>query len=177
MNRSPLPVTLPASLMLLIGASLSFSTSTEAHPIMTARQSIAPILAATLLGLSTLGMGAWADSDIEVDHDLAHEVQERIQRLPRIGDNEGAVTVEAVDGVLRLSGFVGSLEQRRAVTDVLEGVEGLHMDQIDDHIVQNQAKGDCVPAVHLARKCHGATPASGSGGAIRPASPPRSAPV
>ena len=104
---------------------------------MTARQSIAPILAATLLGLSTLGAGAWADSVIEVDHDLAHEVQERIQRLPRIGDNEGAVTVEAIDGVLRLSGFVGSLEQRRAVNDVLKGVEGLHMDQIDDHIVQN----------------------------------------
>ena len=104
---------------------------------MTARQSIAPIPAATLLGLSTLGTGAWADSVIGVDHDLAHEVQERIQRLPRSGDNEGAVTVEAVDDVLRLSAFVGSLEQRRAVTDVLKGVEGLHMDQIDDHIVQN----------------------------------------
>lgn len=105
---------------------------------MTARKSIAPIVAATLLGLGTLGTGAWADSVIEVDHDLAHEVQERIQRLPATGgDNEGAITVEAVDGVLRLSGFVGSLEQRRAVNDVLKGVEGLHMDQIDDHIVQN----------------------------------------
>ena len=104
---------------------------------MTVQKSIAPILVATLLGLSPLGTGAWADSVIEVDHDLAHEVQERIQRLPPLGDNEGAIRVEAVDGVLRLSGFVGSLAQRRAISDVLKGVEGLHMDQIDDHIVQN----------------------------------------
>ena len=105
---------------------------------MTARKSIAPIVVAILLGSSTLGTGVWADSVIEVDHALAHEVQERIQRMPPTnGDTEGAVTVEAVDGVLRLSGFVGSLEQRRAINDVLKGVEGLHMDQIDDHIVQN----------------------------------------
>jgi len=46
------------------------------------------------------------------------------------------IRVQAANGVLRIDGFIEGLEARRAVNQVLKGVDGLHTAQIDDHLIQ-----------------------------------------
>ena len=95
------------------------------------------LAASVLLALTTFGSGAWADSVIEIDDALATRVQREIQRLPPIeGHSLSGISVRAMNGLLRLEGFVEGLASRRAVNDVLKNVEGLHMDQVDDHLIQ-----------------------------------------
>lgn len=104
---------------------------------MNHRKTNLSLAAGTLLVLASLGSTAWADGVIEIDDALAHKVENAIHLLPNVnGQSLSGISVQATNGVLRLEGVVENLESRRAVNDVLKGIEGLHMVQIDDHISQ-----------------------------------------
>jgi len=87
----------------------------------------------TLLALAALGTNVHADGVVNVDRALAAKVQQQIQlKTPSLS----GVTVQAENGVLVLRGFVEGLEAHRVVHDALKSVDGLHMNQIDDHLIQ-----------------------------------------
>ena len=90
----------------------------------------------TLLALTALGTAVHADGVVNVDADLAAKVQQEIRLKHPSGSDVSGVTVLARDGVLVLQGFVEGLEAHRAVHDALKSIDGLHMDQIDDHLIQ-----------------------------------------
>ena len=90
----------------------------------------------TLLALAALGTNVHADGVVNVDAALAAQVQQEIRLKNPSGGDLSGVTVEAKDGVLVLRGFVEGLEAHRAVHDALKSVDGLHMNQIDDHLIQ-----------------------------------------
>ena len=103
---------------------------------MTLRTTARSLAAGALLTLATLGTGAYADGVVEVDDALAAKIQQEIRRQPPSGGDLSGVTVQAENGVLVLNGFVEGLESHRAVHDVLKNIDGLHLNQIDDHLIQ-----------------------------------------
>ena len=95
------------------------------------------LAAGALLGLVTLGTNLHADSVIEIDDALATKVEQDLRlKASSDGHNFTSVTVQAKGGVLRLEGIIKGLDERRVVNDVLKGIDGLHMDQVDDHLYQ-----------------------------------------
>ena len=90
----------------------------------------------TLLALATLGTSVHADGVVDVNDALAAKVQQEISRKNPSGGGLSGVTVQAKNGVLVLQGFVEGMEAHRAVHDALKSIDGLHMNQIDDHLVQ-----------------------------------------
>ena len=103
---------------------------------MTLRTTARSLAAGALLTLATLGTGAYADGVVEVDDALAAKVQQEIRLQPPSGGDLSGVTVQAENGVLAVRGFVQGLESHRVVHDVLKNIDGLHLDQIDDHLIQ-----------------------------------------
>lgn len=95
-----------------------------------------PLAIGALLALATLGTSVYADGVVEVDDALAAKVQQQIRIQPPAGGDVSGVTVQAENGVLVLRGFVQGMETHRSVHDVLKSIDGLHMDQIDDHLIQ-----------------------------------------
>ena len=77
-----------------------------------------------------------ADSELPLD-EVAEQVRQEIRLIPNAsgGTSHQTVTVEVKNDTLVLMGFVEGLEERQAINDVLRNIDGLHANQIDDHIV------------------------------------------
>lgn len=95
------------------------------------------LAASALLAMATLGTSLHAESLIEIDDQLAAKVQQQIHLANSSGGHSlTGVTVQAKNGVLQLNGAIEELEAHRAVHDVLKGLNGLHTNQVDDHLIQ-----------------------------------------
>ncbi len=94
-------------------------------------------LSPAALALALVAGTAVADTERPLE-EVAEEVRQRIALIPNASDGSShqTITVEVRNDTLRLMGFIEGFEERRAINDVLKSVEGLHADQIDDHIVQ-----------------------------------------
>ena len=94
------------------------------------------LTAATALAVVLATGTAAADTELPLDQ-VADQVRQEIRLIPNAseGSSHQTVTVEVENDTLVLMGFVEGLEERQAINDVLRNIDGLHANQIDDHIV------------------------------------------
>ena len=97
---------------------------------------IITLFAATVLSAALATGTASADTELPLDQ-VAEQVRQEIRLIPNAseGSSHQTVTVEVKNDTLVLMGFVEGLEERQAINDVLRNIDGLHANQIDDHIV------------------------------------------
>lgn len=93
------------------------------------------LIASAALALVAATATAQADTELPLE-EVAEQVRQEIRLIPNAseGSSHQTVTVEVRGDTLVLRGFVEGLEERQAINDVLRNVDGLHANQIDDHI-------------------------------------------
>jgi len=95
---------------------------------------IARTAAVATAGVVLLSGVAFAQStDVEAQ---AAEIEQAIAVMPEYDSEGGPISVDAVDGRIVLTGFVGSMQQLNEIEQMLQDMEGLDMDMIDNNIIQ-----------------------------------------
>lgn len=103
---------------------------------MTRFTRIAGPLTALALTVGSLGATASADSELPLQ-DVADQIVREVRLLPNASGGSGhqSVTATVRNDTVVLMGMLDSNEERAEIDRIIHGIDGLHMNQIDDHIV------------------------------------------